>query len=51
MWNIYKKVLRNLFTKQKIESTNVENTHGYRWQEGGETHWETGMDIYSLLYM
>ena len=36
---------------QEHLSTNVENRHGYQERKRGGINWETGTDIYTLLYI
>ena len=42
----------NLFTKQKQSQRCRKQTYGYqRGKGGGGINWETGIDIYTLLYI
>ena len=56
MWNLKKKMVQmNLFTKQIV--TDVENKlmvgrgSGGKQGAGGGLNWETGIEIYTLLYI
>ena len=45
-------VQRNLFTKQKLSHRCRKQTYGYQGGKGGgRINWETGIDIYTLLYV
>ena len=52
MWNLKKKDTNELIYKTEIELTDVENNlMGTRRERGGGINWETGIDIYTLLYI
>ena len=40
----------NLFTKQKQSYRCRKQTYGYQGVRGGGINWETGIDIYTVLY-
>ena len=41
----------NLFTKQKQSHRSRKQTYGYQRKGRGGVIWETGIDIYTLLYI
>ena len=51
MWNLKKMVQMILFTKQKKSHRCRKQTYGYQGGKGGGINWETGIDIYTLLYI
>ena len=53
MWNTKKKKAQiNLFTKHKLSHRCRKQICGFqRRNDGGGIHWETGVDIYTLLYI
>ena len=47
-----KNVQMNLFTKQKLNHRTRKQTYDYQRGKGGERiNWETGINIYMLLYI
>ena len=44
-------VQMNLFRKQKQSHRCTKQTYGYQVGKGGGINWETGIDIYTLLYI
>ena len=52
MWNLKKMVQMNLVIKQKLSHRCRKQTNGYQRRKGkGGINWETGIDIYMLLYL
>ena len=54
MYRLYVESFKKGYNKhiKKTEVTDVENKHGYqRINMGGNTYWETGTDIHTLLYI
>ena len=52
MWNVKKNGTNELIYKMEIESTDVENKFTVtKGESKGEINWETGIDIYTLLYI
>ena len=49
MQNLKKVIQMNLFTKQKQTHRLRERTRGEGW--GGGIDWDSGIDIYTLLYL
>ena len=50
MWNLKKKVQMNFFQKRE-RVTDVENNLMVNKEKRGGITWETGIDIYTLLYI
>jgi len=50
MWNLKKKVQMNFFQKRE-RVTDVENNLMVNKGKRGGINWETGIDIYTLLYI
>ena len=53
MWNLKKMVQMKLLTKQKQSHRCRKQPYGYQEGKGGwgGINWETGIDIYTLLYI
>ena len=51
MWTLKKMEQMNLFTKKKQSHRHRKQTYSYQEGKEGGINWETGIDIYTLLYI
>ena len=50
MWNLKKRIQRNLLTTQKLSHRSRKQTYSYQEIRRGGVNWETGIDMYTLVY-